>query len=68
MKIFFATASLLLLLCAVSSLSAQETPKPSNGAGDEQVLKEILAEIKSLRSIIAKTNLNQLHFQPTFEQ
>ncbi len=70
MKVFFATVSLLFLLCVVSTLpvTAQETPKTPNGQSNEQLLKEILAELKTLRSTLAKTNLNQLRFQTTFEQ
>lgn len=70
MKIFFATISLLFLLCFLSTSEtlAQETAKTQNGQINEQILTEILSEIKQLRQVIAKTNVNQLRFQITFDQ
>ena len=70
MKTFLAAISFLFLLCVVSSAQTptRETVKPSNEQSSEQVLGEILSEIKQLRQVIAKTNLNQLRFQMTFDQ
>lgn len=70
MKIFFATISLLFLLCFLSTFEtlAQEAVKTQNGQINEQILTEILSEIKQLRQVIAKTNVNQLRFQITFDQ
>ena len=70
MKIFFATISLLFLLCFLSTSQtlAQEVAKTQNGQSNEQILREILSEIKQLRLVIATTNVNQLRFQMTFDQ
>ena len=70
MKSFLATISLLFLFCIISfsQTPAQEATKSQNGQSNEQVLREILSEIKQLRSVIAKTNVNQIRFQTTFEQ
>jgi predicted RND superfamily exporter protein len=70
MKRFFAIISFLFLLCFLlsSETSAQEAAKTQNGQSNEQVLKEILSEIKQLRLVIGKTNVNQLRFQITFDQ
>lgn len=70
MKTFFSTIGILFLLCIISSAqtSAQEATKSQNGQSDELVLREILSELKQLRSTIAKTNVNQVRFQMTFDQ
>lgn len=70
MKTFFATISFLFLLCIVSAArtSAQEAPASPNGQSDQQLLREIVSELKQLRSTIARTNVNQIRFQTTFEQ
>ena len=70
MKRFFAIINFLFLLCFLlsSETSAQEVAKTQNGQGNEQILKEILSEIKQLRLVIGKTNVNQLRFQITFDQ
>ena len=70
MKIFVVTTSLLFLLCFLSTSEtlAQEAAKKQNGQSGEQILTEILSEIKQLRLVIAKTNVNQVRFQITFDQ
>lgn len=70
MKTFFAAVSFLFLLCVVSSsrISAQEASAAPNKQSDQQLLREIVAELKQLRSTIARTNVNQVRFQMTFEQ
>jgi hypothetical protein len=69
-KRFLAIISFLFLVCflSLSETSAQETAKMQNGQSNEQILKEILSEIKQLRLVIGKTNVNQLRFQITFDQ
>ena len=70
MKIFFATIGFLFLVCFLlsSETSAQAAAKTQNGQSNEQILKDILTEIKQLRLVLAKTNVNQLRFQITFDQ
>ncbi len=70
MKRFFAIISFLFLVCFLlsSETSAQEVAKTQNGQSNEQILREILLEIKQLRLVIGKTNVNQLRFQITFDQ
>lgn len=70
MKRFFVIISFLFLVCFLlsSETSAQEVAKTQNGQSNEQILKEILSEIKQLRLVIGKTNVNQLRFQITFDQ
>lgn len=70
MKTFFAAVGFLFLLCVVSSSRAlaQQANVLPNGQSDQQLLKEIVSELKQLRSIIARTNVNQVRFQMAFEQ
>lgn len=70
MKTFFAATAFLFLsyVVSISQAPAQEIAKPDGGRTDQQVLREILLELKQLRSVIAKTNVNQLRFQTTFDQ
>lgn len=70
MKTFFAAVGFLFLLCviSVSRTAAQQATVAPNGQGDQQLLREIVAELKQLRSIIARTNVNQVRFQMAFEQ
>jgi chromosome segregation ATPase len=70
MKKKFAIISFLFLVCFISSVQtpAQETAKIRDGQSTEQVLREILAELKQLRFVVAKTNASQLRFQITFDQ
>lgn len=68
MKRFFATAGFIFLWCAAVSAQTpvQEASKtPSN---DQQIFREILAELKQLRTTMAKMNVNQLRFQVVFDQ
>ncbi len=58
---------MLCFLLSSESL-AQEAAKTQNGQSSEQILKEILSEMKQLRLVIAKTNVSQLRFQITFDQ
>jgi chromosome segregation ATPase len=51
-----------------SQTFAQEAVKTPIGQSEQTTLKEILLELKQLRSTISKTNINMLRFQMTFEQ
>ena len=67
MKTFFGVILFLFVLTTSQTL-AQETNRPGSQPADQQVLREILLELKQLRSVIARTNVNQLRFQTTFDQ
>lgn len=70
MKKNFAITSFLFLVCLLLSVQtpAQETAGAQDKPSSEQVLREILAEIKQLRLVVAKTNASQVRFQITFDQ
>lgn len=70
MKKSLATISFLFLTCIVfASQTAAQSSTAVNGLSpiEQQLLKEVITELKQLRSIIAKTNVNQVRFQMAFE-
>ena len=72
MKTFLATVGFLFLLGIVSASTATAQQQTANtasvSANDQQLLREIVAELKQLRSTIVRTNVNQARFQMAFEQ
>lgn len=70
MKIFFAVAGLICLAAvfSASTAAAQETAKTPIETAEQQQLRDILLELKQLRAVIVRTNVNQLRFQTTFDQ
>lgn len=67
MKKFFAAFGLSFLLTVVA-FSQAPTQESKSSQSDAQILREILAELKQLRSVMAKTSVNQARFQAAFEQ
>lgn len=68
-KIYTAIGFLFLFsFAAIYQMAAQETVQMPNAQVNERILKEILSEVKQLRSTLVKTGVNQMRFQTTFEQ
>jgi predicted nucleic acid-binding Zn-ribbon protein len=66
MKKIFTAISFVFLSLVI--LTAPAAAQPETSKTDQQILREILAELKQLRSTLARTTVNQLRFQTAFDQ
>jgi predicted nucleic acid-binding Zn-ribbon protein len=66
MKKIFTAIGFVFLSLVILILPAAAQPEAAKT--DQQILREILAELKQLRSTLARTTVNQLRFQTAFDQ